>query len=216
MLKMTYRIDFTEAVVKELKERLSSEKSAKISRRLLWLDLKHRNYSQNKIKSYSSSFDGSINKLVKAFFWKGFNGLCSTNYKIDGRQSSPLMWKRLNSMLGKLLFRHYSSLQGWIKEGPRNYHWAELVEPFGLKKLHCFTKKLAWIPGKLVDVKIQEAFIEKMMRTVEEARKGKEIVIFIDPVHQVHNNENDYAWQFKGQEGTKTVLAKRDVGVLIL
>lgn len=63
------------------------------------------------------------------------------------------------------------------------------------------------IPGKLVDVKIQEAFIEKMMRTVEEARKGKDVVIFIDPVHQVHNNENDYAWQFKGQEGTKTVLA---------
>jgi len=41
---------------------------------------------------------------------------------------------------------------------------------------------------------------------VEEARKGQGVVVFTDPVHQIHNNENDYAWQFKGKEGTKTVL----------
>lgn len=33
------------------------------------------------------------------------------------------------------------------------------------------------------------------------------MVLFADPVHQIHNNENDYAWQFRGKEGTKTVLA---------
>jgi transposase len=33
------------------------------------------------------------------------------------------------------------------------------------------------------------------------------VVLFLDPVHQIHNNENDYAWQLKGKAGTKTVLA---------
>ncbi len=35
----------------------------------------------------------------------------------------------------------------------------------------------------------------------------KEILLYLDPMHQIHNNENDYAWQFKGINGTKQVLA---------
>ena len=35
----------------------------------------------------------------------------------------------------------------------------------------------------------------------------KEIWLYLDPMHQIHNNENDYAWQFKGINGTKQVLA---------
>jgi len=34
-----------------------------------------------------------------------------------------------------------------------------------------------------------------------------EVLLFIDPVHQVHNNENDYCWQCKGAYNTKTALA---------
>ena len=34
-----------------------------------------------------------------------------------------------------------------------------------------------------------------------------EVLLFIDPVHQVHNNENDYCWQLKGACNTKTALA---------
>jgi transposase len=34
-----------------------------------------------------------------------------------------------------------------------------------------------------------------------------EVLLFIDPVHQVHNNENDYCWQLKGGHNTKTALA---------
>ena len=63
------------------------------------------------------------------------------------------------------------------------------------------------IPGKVPDVQAQEAFVQKIMGAVEEARKGESVVVFTDPVHQVHNNEKDYAWQFKGKDGTKTVLA---------
>jgi hypothetical protein len=38
----------------------------------------------------------------------------------------------------------------------------------------------------------------------------KEILLYLDPMHQIHNNENDYAWQFKGINGTKQVLANTE------
>jgi transposase len=62
------------------------------------------------------------------------------------------------------------------------------------------------IPGKVPDVLTQEAFVKKILDVVEEARQGENVVLFSDPVHQIHNNENDYAWQFKGKEGTKNVM----------
>lgn len=34
-----------------------------------------------------------------------------------------------------------------------------------------------------------------------------QVLLYLDPMHQVHNNENDYAWQPKGLKGTKQVLA---------
>jgi transposase len=35
----------------------------------------------------------------------------------------------------------------------------------------------------------------------------KEVLLYLDPMHQIHNNENDYAWQPTGLKGTKKVLA---------
>lgn len=36
---------------------------------------------------------------------------------------------------------------------------------------------------------------------------SSEVLLFADPVHQVHNNENDYCWQSKGKDKTKTAFA---------
>lgn len=36
---------------------------------------------------------------------------------------------------------------------------------------------------------------------------SKEVLLYLDPMHQIHNNENDYAWQPIGAKGTKKVLA---------
>jgi transposase len=36
---------------------------------------------------------------------------------------------------------------------------------------------------------------------------NEQVLLFLDPMHQIHNNENDYAWQPKGLKGTKQVLA---------
>ena len=39
------------------------------------------------------------------------------------------------------------------------------------------------------------------------ANDENQVLLFLDPLHQIHNNENDYAWQLKGFKGTKQVLA---------
>jgi transposase len=36
---------------------------------------------------------------------------------------------------------------------------------------------------------------------------SKQILLFLDPMHQIHNNENDFSWQFKGKEFTKQIKA---------
>lgn len=63
------------------------------------------------------------------------------------------------------------------------------------------------IPGKIPDISTQEAFVREILAAVAETRQGDNVVLFADPVHQIHNNENGYAWQFRGKEGTKMVLA---------
>ena len=35
----------------------------------------------------------------------------------------------------------------------------------------------------------------------------EQVLLFLDPMHQIHNNENDYSWQPKGLKGTKQVLS---------
>jgi transposase len=35
----------------------------------------------------------------------------------------------------------------------------------------------------------------------------KQVLLFLDPMHQIHNNENDYSWQLKGKQHTKQIKA---------
>lgn len=63
------------------------------------------------------------------------------------------------------------------------------------------------IPGKAPTEEVQEKFIKKIRRILKRAEQGKEHVLFSDPMHQVHNSENGYAWQIRGKEGTQHVLA---------
>jgi transposase len=56
---------------------------------------------------------------------------------------------------------------------------------------------------------VQRAFVSQLQTLVSEAAgsAGAEVVLSFDPMHQVHNNENDYLWQIKGRAGTKEVLS---------
>lgn len=43
------------------------------------------------------------------------------------------------------------------------------------------------------------------MKCINQAQELNEIVLFFDPMHQIHNTKNDYCWQFKGKSNTKTI-----------
>lgn len=59
-----------------------------------------------------------------------------------------------------------------------------------------------------MDETTQEQFAQTIKKRLQKAQKSENfIVLFLDPMHQIHNNENAYAWQFKGKKGTKQVLS---------
>ncbi len=64
------------------------------------------------------------------------------------------------------------------------------------------------IPGKVPPVHVQQEFAEMLYQLYDIALSNdKEVLLFADPVHQIHNNENGYCWQLKGKDNTKTVLS---------
>lgn len=64
------------------------------------------------------------------------------------------------------------------------------------------------IPGKAQSVCVQKDFISLMESLYECAlRNEQEVLLFSDPMHQVHNVETDYAWQEIGKAGTKEIAS---------
>jgi len=61
------------------------------------------------------------------------------------------------------------------------------------------------IPGKHPSEEIQKKTVKKIMEIIETSKKENHTVVFFDPMHQIHNNENDYCRQFKGKANTKTI-----------
>jgi transposase len=66
-------------------------------------------------------------------------------------------------------------------------------------------KKTRIVPSGAPDTETQEKFIKIILKTIKKANTDKDIVLFLDPAHQVHNIENSYCWQIKGKAETKTV-----------
>lgn len=62
------------------------------------------------------------------------------------------------------------------------------------------------IPGKAPDVVTQEEYRDHILETVCNASKNEDIVLFLDPIHQIHNNESGYRWQKRGKANTKIGL----------
>ena len=111
---MTHKIGFTPSVIQELKDRISSEKSAKIYRRLLWLDLKRRGYRQKEIGSLLNVTQAQLTDWAKIFVLGGFEGLCAVHYK--DRRSSRLMpyLTQLKDHVRESSVPTLSALQNWI------------------------------------------------------------------------------------------------------
>ena len=64
------------------------------------------------------------------------------------------------------------------------------------------------IPGKAQSVYVQQDFISFMESLYECGKSNdKEVLLYSDPMHQIHNAENGYAWQEKGKAGTKEITS---------
>jgi transposase len=61
------------------------------------------------------------------------------------------------------------------------------------------------IPGKIPSVAVQIDFRDKILNLISHVNETNDKIYFLDPMHQVHNNVNDYCWQFIGVKGTKQV-----------
>lgn len=62
------------------------------------------------------------------------------------------------------------------------------------------------IPGKAQDAVVQKNFVSFMESLYGCAQRNeKEVLLYADPMHQIHNVENDYAWQEIGRAGTKEI-----------
>ena len=111
---MTYKINFTAPMEKELKNRLSSERSSKIDRRLLWLDLKRRGYRQKEIASLVCVSQAQLTNWSRVFSLKGFEGLCSVHY--EDRRPSRLMpyLQSIKDHVRDTCVSTLSALQDWL------------------------------------------------------------------------------------------------------
>ncbi len=113
---MTHKIILTVPVEKTLKRRLASEQSAKIYRRLLWLDLRRRGYRQKEISSLLCVTQAQLTNWSKIFALKGLDGLCSLHY--EDRRPSQLMpyVQSIKDHVRDAPVSTLSALQAWLCE----------------------------------------------------------------------------------------------------
>lgn len=75
------------------------------------------------------------------------------------------------------------------------------------KKYNLSFKKSRLIPHKVHSKEVQLEFIKRMNSLLDSAIKpdSKNILLYLDPVHQVYNSGNGYSWQKCGKKGTKLI-----------
>ena len=73
------------------------------------------------------------------------------------------------------------------------------------KKKDYSYKKTRLMPGNTPDEAVQQAFVSEIQQMLSEAEETGAAVLFLDPMHQIHNNENGYMWQLRGAEGTAQI-----------
>jgi transposase len=112
---MTHKIEFTDAVTKELEKRLSCERDAKIYRRLQYLDLKRRGYNSQQIGEILDVSPAQLTNWSRLFVKEGFEGLCHLKY--EGRRLSRLdpHRERIKAYIEQSHVPTLASLQQWIK-----------------------------------------------------------------------------------------------------
>jgi transposase len=115
-LIMTHKILLTPPIAEALKSRLVCEQSAKIYRRLLWLDLRRRGYRQKEIASLVCVSQAQLTNWSKIFALKGLDGLCCVHY--EDRRPSRLMpyLQSIKNHVRDASVSTLSALQDWLLE----------------------------------------------------------------------------------------------------
>jgi transposase len=113
---MTQKIKLEELQEKELKERLKSERDAKIWRRLKCIDLKQKGHKHKEIAEFLDVTIDTITDWLFLFNEGGFEDLCKLNY--DGRRVSVLEEHKssIEEKIDKENVPTIKSLQDWLKK----------------------------------------------------------------------------------------------------
>lgn len=61
------------------------------------------------------------------------------------------------------------------------------------------------MPSGHPDQQTQEEFVQVIFKTITTANAHKDVVLFLDPAHQVYNVDSSHCWQRKGASGTKRI-----------
>lgn len=140
---MTRKIPLSASLEKELKYRLLSEPSAKIYRRLLWLDLRRRGYRQKEIASLLCVTQAQLTNWSKLFSLKGLEGLCSLHY--EDRRPSRLMpyVQSIKDHVQNASVSTLSALQDWLSQEHGVSIEQSWLSRFIKKNSIVLTKKLA-------------------------------------------------------------------------
>jgi transposase len=113
---MTQKIKLEESQDKELKERLKSERDAKIWRRLKCIDLKQKGHKHKEIAELLDVTIDTITDWLFLFNEGGFEELCKLNY--DGRRVSVLEEHKssIEEKIDKENIPTVKYLQDWLKK----------------------------------------------------------------------------------------------------
>lgn len=113
---MAYKIELSKTVARELEERLTTERDVKVHRRLHYLDLKRRGYSQQQISDILGVSLGQLTNWSKLFLSQGLEGLCYLKY--EGKRQSRLApyMDEIRGYVKENSVSTLAALQHWIQE----------------------------------------------------------------------------------------------------
>jgi putative transposase len=113
---MAYKIELSETVARELDEKMRTERDVKVYRRLHYLDLKRRGYSQQQISDILGVSLGQLTNWSKVFLSQGLEGLCYLKY--EGKRHSRLTpyVEEIRQHVKENSVSTLTALQHWIQE----------------------------------------------------------------------------------------------------
>ena len=184
----------TSSEIARLKTLRRVEKDGKILRRYQCIWFAHEKFPKKEIASLLAVNIDTVTDWIKLFNMNGLKGLRELQY--EGRRPLSLDTVKVELLkhiqtesISKLL-----ELQHYLKSKHSMEIEHSWLSRYLKKKRYCSYKKTRLIPGKIPAAEVQKGFISMMDDLYTCASNDNEqVLLFLEPMHQIHNNENDYA-----------------------